>query len=390
MKRKQLAALFFSVLVPYTIGGLLMPLLPVYISRLGIEATVSGFYFAVSFLGLAAGSLSAGWLSNRFQKRKWTLFIGGLLGIPSIYMMGQVNHIVPLTLLTIFVWFLGGINVATVNILTGISAPKEERGRIFGIIGTGLSLGGIIGGVISGMLVNKWGFEALFTFTAIIELVQMTAALQLEDKRVEAQKRKETNVPVPVMNTALWLLFGAGILASVANMSTALSRPLLMESMQFSAIEISSASAVAGFLTLPLSTLLGWSSDRIGRKPILIIAYSVGLVGIILLGITSDLYLLWFSAALVTVIPLGMGVGTALVTDVSAPQTLSTALARYASTPFIGGAIGFAFSGMLISRFGIGLTISVASAIAFAGIMLLMPLGQQRRKAKILAYGEVE
>ena len=389
MKPKQLAALFFSVLVPYSIGGLLMPLLPVYISRLGIDATISGFYFAVSFLGLAAGSLSAGWLSNRFQKRKWTLFIGGLLGIPSIYLMGQVNHIVPLTLLTIFVWFLGGINVATVNILTGIYAPQAERGRIFGIIGTGLSLGGIIGGVISGMLVDKWGFAALFTFTALIEIVQITAALQLEDKRIEVEQTDETTIRVPVMNPALWLLFGAGIMASVANMSTAMSRPLAMDALGFSATAVSGASAVAGLLTLPLSTLLGWGSDRIGRKPVLIIAYSIGLMGILLLAVASGLREFWLATALVTVIPICMGVGTALVTDLSVPQTMATALARYASTPFIGGAIGFAGSGILISRFGIQATLFVAAVMAIVAIMLLVPIGQ-RRKAKILAYGEAD
>ena len=389
MKHKQLAALFFSVLVPYTIGGLLMPLLPVYISRLGIDATISGFYFAVSFLGLAAGSLSAGWLSNRFQKRKWTLFIGGLLGIPSIFLMGQVNHIVPLTLLTIFVWFLGGVNVATVNILTGIYAPQAERGRIFGIIGTGLSLGSVIGGFVSGMLVDKWGFAALFTFTALIEIVQMTAALQLEDKHIEVEQTGTAIIRTPVMNPALWLLFGAGIMASVANMSNAMSRPLAMDALGFTATAVSGASAVAGLLTLPLSTLLGWGSDRIGRKPILIIAYSVGFVGILLLAVASGLREFWLATALVTVIPLGMGVGTALVTDLSAPQTLSTALARYASTPFIGGAIGFAGSGLLISRFGIQVTIFIAAVMAIVAIMLLMPIGQ-RRKAKILAYVEVE
>jgi MFS family permease len=196
-------------------------------------------------------------------------------------------------------------------------------------------------------------------------------------------------VRIPVMNSALWLLFGAGIMANVANLSTALSRPLAMDMLAYSATAVSSTSAIAGLLTLPLSSTLGWASDKLGRKPVLIIAYSVAVIGIMLLIAASELREFWLSTALLTFIPVSMGVGTALVTDLSAPQTLAKALSRYASTPFIGGAIGFAGSGLLIARFDIHVTMFMAVLIAIVAITLLIPIGQQR-KAKILAYGKAD
>jgi MFS family permease len=159
MSKKQLGALFLSSLAMFTAGNGLIPLLPIYAIQLGSEAAIAGYYLSFSYFMLAVGVFIAGWLSDLYQKRKRTLFITGLLGVLSIWLMGGATNIWQLTILTGTTWFFGGMGVALVNILVGLFAEKAERGKIFGIIATTSSLGALIGGATTGLLVDRWGFS---------------------------------------------------------------------------------------------------------------------------------------------------------------------------------------------------------------------------------------
>jgi len=168
MSRKQLAALFISQLAPFTVANLLLSLLPIYVRQLGVNATATGFYLALVFAALALGTLSSGWLSARFQRHKGFIIWANLLSAPAAYLMGQADHIATLTLLTCTVWFLGGIQLTMVNILTGLQAEKSERGRSFGVIGVAPVVGGLLGGLSAGPIVEHGGFAGLFVAAALV------------------------------------------------------------------------------------------------------------------------------------------------------------------------------------------------------------------------------
>ena len=93
MSKKQLISLFACSLVPWTFGGGLLPLLPVYASKLGASSAVIGYYLAFAYLALTLGTMLAGWLSDRFQRRKTLLIAVGILIIPSLWVMGRASNI---------------------------------------------------------------------------------------------------------------------------------------------------------------------------------------------------------------------------------------------------------------------------------------------------------
>jgi MFS family permease len=82
------------------VGGGLLPLLPVYAMRLGASRTTVGAYLASSYLALAAGTIVAGWISDRTQRRKVWLIAAGAMGMPALWLMGQVTTIGQLAALT--------------------------------------------------------------------------------------------------------------------------------------------------------------------------------------------------------------------------------------------------------------------------------------------------
>jgi MFS family permease len=81
--RKQLATLFICSLIPWTVGNGLIPLLPVYSARLGADSASAGYYLALSYLAIASGAMSAGWVSDHLGRRKIPLIIAGLVGLPT-------------------------------------------------------------------------------------------------------------------------------------------------------------------------------------------------------------------------------------------------------------------------------------------------------------------
>ena len=187
MSKKQILALFVCSLVPWTMGNGLIPLLPVYATQLGADSATAGLYLAFSYAALAVGTVSAGWLSDRFQHRRTPIIIAGLAGIPIAWLMGRVGNVWSLTVLTAILWFCAGLGGALIVILTGLSAGEHERGKIFGILSLTSGLGALIGGLATGFIVDRWGFAAMFSAMALFLVLWPVTGMFLTEKKAEAQ-----------------------------------------------------------------------------------------------------------------------------------------------------------------------------------------------------------
>src|SRR5262245_9430066 len=100
MRKKQLLALFGCSLVSWTIIQGTMALLPVYAVRLGADPASIGTFLSLTFLALTLGTLAAGWLADRFQRRKAMVVLAGALNIPTTWLMGQTTAFWQLVVLT--------------------------------------------------------------------------------------------------------------------------------------------------------------------------------------------------------------------------------------------------------------------------------------------------
>src|ERR671936_605810 len=105
MTKKQLIALFSCSLVGWTILLSILNLLPVYAVQLGADETLAGNLLALAFTALTAGTLLAGWLSDKLQRRKSMLILAGLLNVPATWLMGRASEIWQLAILTVIVYF---------------------------------------------------------------------------------------------------------------------------------------------------------------------------------------------------------------------------------------------------------------------------------------------
>lgn len=378
MSKRQLVALFLCSIVPWTVGNGLVPLLPVYAASLGASEAVSGLYLAVCYLGLALGALSAGALSERLGRRKLILLIAGVVSIPLTWGMGRAGNVGQLTALTVALWFLGGLGFALINILAGLQAGEDERGRVFGILGLASGVGALVGGLGTGAAVDRWGFPTMLAGLALFVALWPLSSLLLREVRTpRGQAQPETpDAPAQArvaLGRGFWLLIGASLASACANFVAVLGRSIEMDGLAFPAIAIAGTAAISAAVTMPLTVWLARLSDVLGRKRFLVAGCLLGAAGLVALLFSTALWHFVAASVLLSLaVSLISSVGSAWITDLVPRDALGRAMALSSATGWVAGILGFLAGGQAIQHLGLSPAYGLAVGLmVVAGILTL-------------------
>ena len=128
-------------------------------------------------------------------------------------------------------------------------------------------------------------------------------------------------------------------------------------------------------VSLPLPPVIGWLSDRLGRKTFLIAGYLGQAVSLLMLARATSLWHFWVATAVNTLSFLARGpAGTALVTDLVPPESLGRGMSLWGASEWIAAVIGFAAAGYAFELFGMTQTIVMAAVVCVVAISLLIPI----------------
>ena len=383
MGKKQLAVLLLCWLVNQTAGSGQLPLLPVYAVQLGAGAVFTGYYMAFALATLTAGTIIAGWLSDALQHRKALLIIAGIAIIPVSWSMGRVTSLPALGVLTAITWFLGGVQITLLPILAGLLADKSERGRVFGLLGMVGALGSLLGGLTMGSIVERWGYPALFAGIALWSAISPLAALLLEDKSVVQRRAggESATGKLSALGGRFFLLVLSSLLLGVAQFVATLGRSLTMHSLGFLSAAISSTLVVEGAVSLPLPPLVGWLSDRLGRKRLLELSCLEGTASLFVLSLSTSLVHFWIAAALYPFLTNNVrgALGSALVADWIPRESLGVGMSLFQAMGWVGGIIGFTITGHAVEGLGIGPSFIIGAFLGVIAVVLLVPIRETPR-----------
>jgi len=375
MEKKQLVGLFICGLLLWTYGNGLLPLLPVYAKKLGAESDAIGYYMSFVYMAIALSTVTAGWLSDRLQNRKMLLLLSGASIIPATLLLSHLPSFGALVVLTAILWFLGGMGLTLVSILAGIFARESERGKVFGTLALTGTLGSLTGGLTTGPLADRYGYQAMFTILGIGMCLLPLTALLLKDKPVSRPSRASMKGNRSRLGAGLFLLVIASTFSGIVTFSGRLGTSLAMVGHGFESTAISSTMAIGGAITLPLPLVMGWLSDRLGRKWFLGVSYLLGTMGALILISSLSLWHFWLVSSLLTAMfHINNGLGSALVADLVPKESLGKGMSLFGSTVWVGGIIGFACTGYCLQNLGIGLTFFMGAFLTLIAMILLIPI----------------
>jgi MHS family proline/betaine transporter-like MFS transporter len=257
--------------------------------------TLSSFaVFAVGFLARPLGALILGPLGDRYGRK--TVLVITVLGMgvttaligltPSYAAIGLAAPVVIVILRCMQGMMVGG-EWSTAATYLGESAPSDKRGLHASLVTTTAGLAFLVGTVVAALInallsaeaVSSWGWRIPFIASLVMAVVAIFIRQKLEDTPVyeELVRQREENElqPVPlkvkakafVLTLAFSALFGVSLYYFITYANNHLSGVVGMPR-----VEALLASGIALAVYVIVNPLLGALSDRIGRRPIVLIA----------------------------------------------------------------------------------------------------------------------
>jgi MFS transporter, FSR family, fosmidomycin resistance protein len=173
-----LALTFFYVLLNLSGSGLNNFSIAALTSGYGISLTSAQVALTVYLLASAAGVLAGGFLADRTRHHGMVAAIAFAMNALVIFAVA----VVPLPAAAIVValgcaGFLSGIIAPSRDMMVRRAAPPGAAGRAFGIVSTGFNIGGTVGPILFGFLLDTGRSHWVFGVAALCMMLVVAMAL---------------------------------------------------------------------------------------------------------------------------------------------------------------------------------------------------------------------
>jgi MFS family permease len=155
--------------------GTIMSFLPLFaVQILGLSSTYIGIILSVGIFFNAFLQTPMGILADRYSKRL-LLIGGGLIGALGYIYMVQTRTIVEIFVARMTVSVGGALSLPAVTAIIAEESRELGSGSTVGVLSTAMSVGQIIGPVLSGYLLDIYGMGSVFFFSGLISFISVLA-----------------------------------------------------------------------------------------------------------------------------------------------------------------------------------------------------------------------
>jgi MFS transporter, DHA1 family, multidrug resistance protein len=207
-KNKNLAVLFFTMMVVMLGFGLIIPIMPFYIEKFNAGGSEMGMMMAIFSIMQFLFSPVWGDLSDRIG-RKPVMVIGALGNAISMLIFGLSNSLWMLFVSRALAGMLSSATMPTAMAFISDSTSERDRGGGMGLIGAAMGAGMVLGPGIGGWLAGSSLSTPFFVAAGLSTVAALLTALILpeslpREKRVQGPKKLQG----PQMSMMWRALFG--------------------------------------------------------------------------------------------------------------------------------------------------------------------------------------
>jgi MFS transporter, DHA1 family, multidrug resistance protein len=140
-------------------------------------------------------------------------------------------------------------------------------------------------------------------------------------------------------------------------------------------------------ISIPFPFLMGWLSDRTGRKKLIMVGYLSTLAAVFVLAISTQLWHFWLAIGLGCITTGTNSIGNALVNDLVPLRSFRKALSIFGAAAWIGGVFGFALAGVSLQNLGFIPTYIIGGCLVVIAVILMVPIRVGSRNDATLEPG---
>ncbi len=369
-----------------------MPVLSLFASSLGAGPEAIGFIVAASTLTGVFLKWPAGALSD-FYDRRWLLLFGLLaFALPpfAYLLITDVGWLIALR----FAHGLATAVFAPIVLAVVADVFRESRGAALGSYTAATQAGAMLGPLLGGWLVVASGFPAAFLAAGALGstalLLFFLLRLPPQIPRVPSQAGP-VSVLTDMVRGARTVVGNLRVLVTsatdgarqTANGALMAFLPIYVVGVGLDAAQAGALFAVQSVTSFFSRPTMGWVSDRIGRRPLILLGLVVCAASLAAIpftrpfpGLMALSALFGFGEAIVN------AAAAALVADLSELKTLGSAMGMQGSIMDIGHASGPILAGLLIGALGFQAAFSIiAGLVLVAAVGFRVVVGQERPAA---------
>lgn len=351
-----------------------IPLISVFATTFGITTTHAAATGSIFSLGFAVGCLIYGALSDKYGRKR--VIVIGLIALTIIsLLLGMVHSLTWLIVLR----GLQGAAAATFSPVALAYAvemfPAEKRVTTIGFISTGFLVAGIVGQVISGLISQQYGWNAIFHLLAAVYAVTSLLVLWLLPKGEIHQAHANVWEPIKHIgkvfsqkNLVLSYLVALVLLMSFVSMYSVLGTYLSGPTFGLGEQEILYVRSI-GVLGMLISPFAGRIANRFGVRSVLRGGLTLAMLGLSSLGFISSLPLLVvMSLIFVAGIALAVPSLVALVGQLGG-KSRGIAVSVYTFVLFAGTSLGPILSIQFMKAGSFGITFLLLALVLGIGLL---------------------
>ena len=164
--------------------------LPTVLNALhGTPMEVAGTALTAYLVGQGVGILTGGVVADRGVRPDYIVAVGLAIAAALIVAVGQVNWgATGLIGLLALSGFFAGTTTPSRDLLVRGAAPRGSTGSVFGFVYSGLDIGGAIGPLVIGMMLDNGHPEYVFWYVAIVLFCGIATAFSLRQAGAKRSK----------------------------------------------------------------------------------------------------------------------------------------------------------------------------------------------------------